>query len=130
DEKGQKMSKSKGNVIDPLELMDEFGSDALRFTLTALAAQGRDIKLSPQRVEGYRNFTTKLWNAARFCEMNGCVLNPAYKPENVKNIINKWIISELSAVAKETAKSLDAYRFNDAASNLYHFTYGTFCDWY
>jgi len=130
DEKGQKMSKSKGNVIDPLELMNEFGADALRFTLTALAAQGRDVKLSPQRVEGYRNFTTKLWNAARFCEMNGCVLNPAYKPGNAKNIINKWIISELAAVTKETAKSLDLFRFNDTASSLYHFTYGTFCDWY
>ena len=88
------------------------------------------MKLSPQRVEGYRNFTTKLWNAARFCEMNGCVLNPAYKPENAKNIINKWILSELAAVAKETAKSLDVFRFNDTASHLYHFTYGTFCDWY
>ena len=130
DEKGQKMSKSKGNVIDPLELVDEFGSDALRFTLTALAAQGRDVRLSAPRVEVYRNFTTKLWNAARFCEMNGCVLNPAYKPEKAKNIINKWILSELAAVAKETAKSLDVYRFNDTASHLYHFTYGTFCDWY
>ena len=130
DEKGQKMSKSKGNIIDPLELVDEFGSDALRFTLTALAAQGRDVKLSPQRVEGYRNFTTKLWNAARFCEMNGCVLNPAFKPENIKHIINKWIVSELANVSRETAKSLDVYRFNDSASHLYHFTYGTFCDWY
>jgi len=130
DEKGQKMSKSKGNVIDPLEMMNEFGTDALRFTMTALAAQGRDIKLSPQRVEGYRNFTTKLWNAARFCEMNGCVLNPGYKPENAKNIINKWIISELAAVTNDTAKGLDAFRFNEAASSLYHFTYGTFCDWY
>ena len=130
DEKGQKMSKSKGNVIDPLELVDEFGSDALRFTLTALAAQGRDVKLSASRVEVYRNFTTKLWNAARFCEMNGCVLNPAFKPENNKHIINKWIVSELARVAGETAKSIDVYRFNDTASHLYHFTYGTFCDWY
>jgi valyl-tRNA synthetase len=130
DEKGQKMSKSKGNVIDPLEMMNEFGTDALRFTMTALAAQGRDIKLSAPRVEGYRNFTTKLWNAARFCEMNGCVLNPGYKPENAKNIINKWILSELAAVTNDTAKGLDAFRFNEAASSLYHFTYGTFCDWY
>jgi valyl-tRNA synthetase len=130
DEKGQKMSKTKGNVIDPIELIDEYGSDALRFTLTALAAQGRDIRLSPQRVEGYRNFTTKLWNAARFCEMNGCVLNPTYKPENVKNVVNKWIISELAAVTHDTAKSVDVFRFNETASHLYHFTYGTFCDWY
>src|ERR1035437_4079580 len=124
------MSKSKGNIIDPLELVDEYGSDALRFTLTARAAQGRDVKLSPQRVEGYRNFTTKLWNAARFCEMNGCVLKAGFKPENNKHIINKWIVSELANVSRETAKSLDVYRFNDTASHLYHFTYGTFCDWY
>jgi valyl-tRNA synthetase len=130
DEKGQKMSKSKGNVIDPLELTDQFGADALRFTLTALAAQGRDIRLSANRVEGYRNFTTKIWNAARFCEMNGCVLKPGFKPENNKHIINKWIVSELAGLSKKTADSLNAFRFNDAASHLYHFTYGTFCDWY
>ncbi len=130
DEKGQKMSKSKGNIIDPLELADEFGVDALRFTLTALAAQGRDVKLSASRVEVYRNFTTKLWNAARFCEMNGCVLAAGFKPENNRHIINKWIVSELAAVSKKTAEALDAFRFNDTASHLYHFTYGTFCDWY
>jgi valyl-tRNA synthetase len=130
DEKGQKMSKSKGNIIDPLELVDEFGADALRFTLTALAAQGRDVKLSASRAEGYRNFTTKLWNAARFCEMNGCILTAAFKPENNRHIVNKWIVSELAALSKRTAESLDAFRFNDTASHLYHFTYGTFCDWY
>jgi valyl-tRNA synthetase len=130
DEKGQKMSKSKGNIIDPLKLIDEYGADALRFTLTALAAQGRDVKLSPARVEGYRNFATKLWNAARFCEMNGCALKLDFKPGSVTNTINKWIISELAAVSVKTAEALKAYRFNDAAMHLYHFTWGTFCDWY
>ncbi|MBU6475872.1 MAG: valine--tRNA ligase, partial [Alphaproteobacteria bacterium] len=130
DEKGQKMSKSKGNVIDPLVLTDEFGADALRFTLAAMAAQGRDVKLSAQRVEHTRNFTTKLWNAARFCEMNGCTLNHAFRPEVTRNIVNKWIISELAALTKNVAEALDLYRFNDAASHLYHFTYDLFCDWY
>jgi valyl-tRNA synthetase len=111
-------------------LIDEFGADALRFTLTALAAQGRDVKISAARVEVYRNFATKLWNAARFCEMNGCVLVSGFKPDANKHIINKWIVSELAMVGKKTAEALDVYRFNDAASHLYHFTYGTFCDWY
>ena len=130
DEKGQKMSKSKGNVIDPLGLVDEYGADSLRFTITAMAAQGRDVKLSAQRVEHTRNFTTKLRNAARFCGMNGCTLNPAFKPESVRNVVNKWIISELAALTKDVAEALDVYRFNDAASHLYHFTYDLFCDWY
>ncbi len=130
DEKGQKMSKSKGNVIDPLGLIDEFGADSLRFTLTAMAAQGRDVKLSAQRVEHTRNFTTKLRNAARFCGMNGCTLNPSFKPESARNVVNKWIISELAALTADVAVALDAYRFNDAASHLYHFTYDLFCDWY
>ena len=130
DEKGQKMSKSKGNIIDPLALIDEYGADALRFTLTALAAQGRDVKLSPARVEGYRNFATKLWNASRFCEMNGCTLKLDFKPDGVKQTINKWIISELATVSRQTAEALKAYKFNEAAMHLYHFTWGTFCDWY
>jgi valyl-tRNA synthetase len=130
DEKGQKMSKTKGNVIDPLELIDEYGADALRFTLTALAAQGRDVRLSGSRVEGYRNFATKLWNASRFCEMNGCTLKLDFKPEGNKHTINRWIVSELADVSRKVAESLDAYRFNDAAMHLYHFTWGTFCDWY
>jgi valyl-tRNA synthetase len=130
DEKGQKMSKSKGNVIDPLKIIDEYGADALRFTLTALAAQGRDVKLSPARVEGYRNFATKLWNASRFCEMNGCTLKLDFKPDSVKQTINKWIISELATVSRQTAEALKAYKFNEAAMHLYHFTWGTFCDWY
>src|ERR1700741_1780549 len=95
DEGGAKMSKSKGNVVDPLELIDEYGADALRFTLAAMAAQGRDIKLSTQRVEGYRNFATKLWNAARFAEMNGCETVTGFDPASVKETINKWIISQL-----------------------------------
>jgi valyl-tRNA synthetase len=130
DEKGQKMSKSKGNIIDPLKLIDEYGADALRFTLTALAAQGRDVKLSPARVEGYRNFATKLWNAARFCEMNGCALKLDFKPQGVKQTVNKWIISELAGVSRQVAEALKAYKFNEAAMHLYHFTWGTFCDWY
>ena len=130
DEKGQKMSKSKGNIIDPLNIIDEYGADALRFTLTVLAAQGRDIKLSSSRVEGYRNFATKLWNAARFCEMNGCALKLDFKPESVKHTVNKWIISELAAVSKDVAQALEDYKFNEAAMDLYHFTWGTFCDWY
>ncbi|MCK5519337.1 MAG: class I tRNA ligase family protein, partial [Alphaproteobacteria bacterium] len=130
DEKGQKMSKTKGNVIDPLELIDTYGVDALRFTLTLLAAQGRDVKISPARVETNRNFTTKLWNAARFCEMNGCVLTTGYRPEENKHILNKWIVSELAVLSRNVSESLDAFRFNDTASHLYHFTWGTFCDWY
>lgn len=130
DEKGQKMSKTKGNVIDPLDIIDEYGADALRFTLTALAAQGRDVKLGAARVEGYRNFATKLWNASRFCEMNGCALKLDYNPKSAKHTLNRWILSELAVVSESVAASLKAYRYNDAAMALYHFTWGTFCDWY
>ncbi len=130
DEKGQKMSKTKGNVIDPLDIIDEYGADALRFTLTALAAQGRDVKLGAARVEGYRNFATKLWNASRFCEMNGCELKLDYNPKSAKHTLNRWILSELAVVSESVAASLKAYRYNDAAMALYHFTWGTFCDWY
>ena len=130
DEKGQKMSKSKGNVIDPLLLMEQFGTDALRFTLTALAVQGRDLRLSESRVEGYRNFATKLWNAARFCEMNGCTPVADFDPAACKLTVNKWIIGKLAQAAQETGDAIEGFRFNDAASALYHFTWGTFCDWY
>ncbi len=130
DEKGQKMSKTKGNVIDPLDIIDEYGADALRFTLTALAAQGRDVKLGAARVEGYRNFATKLWNASRFCEMNGCALKLDYDPKSAKHTLNRWVLSELAVVSESVAASLKAYRYNDAAMALYHFTWGTFCDWY
>jgi valyl-tRNA synthetase len=130
DEKGQKMSKSKGNVMDPLELIDKFGADALRFTLTAFAAQGRDVKMSEQRVEGYRNFCTKLWNAARFAEMNDCKLDANFDPAACKLTLNKWIVGKLTMAAGDTAQAIESYRFNEAASTLYQFTWGTFCDWY
>ena len=130
DEHGQKMSKSKGNIIDPLALIDKFGADALRFTLAALAAQGRDIKLSEKRVEGYRNFGTKLWNAARFCEMNGATDGAGFAPAAAKETVNRWIAGELAATARAVEAALDGYRFNEAANALYQFTWGTFCDWY
>ncbi|NQW09024.1 MAG: valine--tRNA ligase [Alphaproteobacteria bacterium] len=130
DAKGQKMSKSKNNVIDPLELIGKYGTDALRFTLTAMAAQGRDIKLDENRVEGYRNFATKIWNAARFCEMNGCVVDPAFDPAACSETVNKWVVGEVVKTADAVAKAIEAYRFNEAASALYQFFWGTFCDWY
>ena len=130
DEQGQKMSKSKGNVMDPLELIDKFGADALRFTLTALAAQGRDVKLSESRVEGYRNFSTKLWNAARFCEMNECRPTEDFDPSGVKETVNRWIIGKLRDAEAAASGAVASYRFNDMAGALYHFTWGTFCDWY
>ncbi|MCC2103648.1 MAG: class I tRNA ligase family protein, partial [Hyphomicrobiales bacterium] len=130
DEKGQKMSKSKGNVIDPLNLIDQFGADALRFTLAAMAAQGRDIKLSTQRVEGYRNFATKLWNASRFAEMNACVRVEGFDPKIVRAPINRWIVGEAAAAVTETTAAIEAYRFNDAAGAVYRFVWNVFCDWY
>ncbi|MCB2113163.1 MAG: valine--tRNA ligase [Parvularculaceae bacterium] len=130
DEKGQKMSKSKGNVIDPLILIDKYGADALRFTLAAMAAQGRNIRLSEARVEGYRNFGTKLWNAARFCEMNECAFDPAFKPGDARQTLNKWIIHEAGRCAEETTAALETYRFNDAAGALYRFVWNVFCDWH
>ncbi len=130
DAKGQKMSKSKGNVVDPLDLIGKFGTDALRFTLIAMAAQGRDIRLSEDRVEGYRNFATKLWNAARYCEMNGCTIDPAFDPAAVTYIPNRWIIGEVAATQAAIDKALEAYKFNEAAGAIYQFVWGTFCDWY
>jgi len=130
DATGAKMSKSKGNVIDPLELIDEYGADALRFTLAAMAAQGRDIKLSAQRVEGYRNFATKLWNAARFAEMNKCITVSRFDPGSVKFLANQWIISELGDTLRKVELALDNYRFNDAADAIYHFVWNLYCDWY
>jgi valyl-tRNA synthetase len=130
DEHGQKMSKSKGNVIDPLQLIDEYGADSLRFTLIALAAAGRDIKLSPARVEGYRNFMTKLWNAARFCEMNQCLLDESYDPTLAKETVNRWILGELGRTRDAVTTAIETYRFNEAAGALYQFVWGTFCDWY
>ncbi len=130
DEKGQKMSKSKGNVMDPLALIDEYGADALRFTLTAMAAQGRDIKLAAARVEGYRNFSTKLWNAARFCEMNECRRVAGFTPRGLTLVVNRWIVGELARTIRRVTRALDAYKFNEAAAAIYHFTWNTFCDWY
>jgi valyl-tRNA synthetase len=167
DEKGQKMSKSKGNVMDPLDIIDGctlneliekrvaalakkedrkrierdtkkdypngiegYGADALRFTLAAMAAQGRDVKLSMARIEGYRNFATKLWNAARFGEMNGCLPSKAFKPAKAKETINRWIAGEVQRTAAAVTEGIEQYRFNEAAGALYHFVWHTFCDWY
>jgi len=130
DSKGHKMSKSKGNVMDPLDLIDTYGADALRFTLTAMAAQGRDIKLSEERVEGYRNFATKLWNASRYCEMNECKADPNFDPAKVEYTPNKWIISEVTKAQAEIDKAIEEFRFNEAANAIYHFSWHTFCDWY
>jgi valyl-tRNA synthetase len=130
DEHGQKMSKTKGNVIDPLVIIDKYGADAMRFTLASLAAQGRDIKLSENRVEGNRNFVTKIWNAARFTEMNECKLDPHFNPKDVKHPLAKWIIMECVELSQRVEDSLMAYKFNEAAQSLYQFTWGTYCDWY
>ena len=130
DKTGAKMSKSKGNVIDPLELMDEYGADALRFTLAIMAAQGRDVKLDPTRVAGYRNFGSKLWNASRFAEMNGVKLDADFEPSNTKLTINRWILTELSKCVEEVTENIEKYRFNDAAGAAYKFVWNTFCDWY
>ncbi len=130
DAKGQKMSKSKGNVIDPLTLIEKYGADALRFTMSASAAQGRDIRMSEERVEGYRNFTTKLWNAARYCEMNDAFPKAEFDPASVKNTLNQWIVGEVVKTTKAIEDALTAYKFNEASHAVYQFTWGTFCDWY
>ena len=130
DEKGAKMSKSKGNVIDPLDLIDTFGADALRFTLAAMAAQGRDIKLATSRIEGYRNFATKLWNAARFAELNGCTRDPSFRPDTCAITLNRWIVGEMAAAAAAVTAALEDYRFNEAAGAIYRFVWNIVCDWY
>ncbi|MGF0520469.1 valine--tRNA ligase [Agrobacterium pusense] len=130
DKNGQKMSKSKGNVIDPLELIDEYGADALRFTLAIMAAQGRDVKLDPSRIAGYRNFGTKLWNATRFAEMNGVKRDPHFLPETASLTINRWILTELANTARDVTAALENFRFNDASGILYRFVWNQFCDWY
>jgi valyl-tRNA synthetase len=130
DASGAKMSKSKGNVIDPLEVIDEYGADALRFTLAAMAAQGRDIKLSAQRVGGYRNFATKLWNAARFAEINGCATVEGFDPRRANETLNRWIAHETAGTAAEVTEAITAYRFNDAATAAYRFVWNIYCDWY
>jgi valyl-tRNA synthetase len=130
DGRGQKMSKSRGNIIDPLELIDRYGCDALRFTLAALAAPGRDIKLAESRVEGYRNFVTKLWNAARYAEMNGCRPVADFAAMQCRLTVNRWIAAAAADCGAAVTAALDAYRFDEAASRLYQFVWGTFCDWY
>ncbi len=134
DSKGKKMSKSKGNVMDPIDLIEKYGTDAVRFTLCAMAAQGRDLRLSDERLNGYRNFTTKLWNATRYCEMNDCLsaeaLDESFDPTAVTYAPNKWIVHEVKRVAEEIEHTLDTYRFNESANVIYGFIWGTFCDWY
>ena len=130
DEKGQKMSKSKGNVMDPLDLINEYGADALRFAMSRLAGQGRNIRLSKQVVEGNRNFSTKLWNAVRFAEMNECGAPGPIDPSTIERPVNRWILSELDACIADVTRGLEEYRFNDAAGALYRFIWNTLCDWY
>jgi valyl-tRNA synthetase len=130
DERGQKMSKSRGNIIDPLDLIDRYGCDALRFTLAALASPGRDIKMAESRVESSRNFATKLWNAARYAEMSGCALAPEFDPRGCKLTVNRWIAGATRDCAMAVTTSLENYRFDEAAHHLYHFAWGNFCDWY
>jgi len=131
DEKGQKMSKSKGNVLDPLDLIDQYGADAVRFTLSSMAAMGRDLKLSTQRIDGYRNFGTKLWNAARFAEMNDATpASYAGSQPDPRAKVNRWIMAETARAKADVDAALAAYRFNDASSTLYAFVWGTVCDWY
>ncbi|MEX0851827.1 MAG: valine--tRNA ligase [Bauldia sp.] len=130
DAKGAKMSKSKGNVIDPLDLIDAYGADALRFSLAAMAAQGRDIKLATSRVEGYRNFATKLWNAARFAEHYDCRALDGFDPASAGETLNRWIATEATRTARAVTAALEAYKFNEAAAAIYRFVWNTFCDWY
>ncbi len=130
DEQGQKMSKSKGNVVDPLAIIDEYGADALRFNMAAQAAQGRNVRLSMSRIEGYRNFGTKLWNAARFAEMNGCKSVPDFDPSTCTQAVNQWVVGEAVLAIKDITRCIESYRFNEAAEAAYKFARGVYCDWY
>lgn len=130
DEKGKKMSKTTGNVIDPLEIIDQYGADALRFTNAQMAALGGVLKLSEERIKGYRNFGTKLWNAARFAEMNECRPMPGFNPADLNETVNKWITGETARLRETVDEALAAYRFNDAANALYAHVWGKVCDWY
>jgi len=130
DSKGQKMSKSKGNTVDPLGLIDRYGADALRFTLAAMESQGRDIKLDEKRVEGYRNFATKLWNAARFLQMNGVGASDSIAAPAAELPVNRWIIGEVIGTLAKLDRAFDELRYDDMADAIYHFVWGTFCDWY
>jgi valyl-tRNA synthetase len=130
DAQGQKMSKSKGNTVDPLGLVDRFGADALRFTLAAMESQGRDIKLDEKRVEGYRNFATKLWNAARFCQANGIGASAAVEAPRADLPVNRWIIGKLVEALTVLDRAIADLRYDEAANTIYHFVWATFCDWY
>ena len=130
DEKGQKMSKSKGNIIDPLVLLDKFGADALRFTMAQLATPGRDVKIGESRVESTRNFITKIWNAARFLEMNECAYDPAFDVKTIKSPVNQWIVQKTAEMIDDVAREIESYRFDFAAQALYHFLWGAYCDIY
>ena len=130
DEKGQKMSKSKGNVLDPLDLSSKYGADSLRFTLAAMAAQGRDIKLSEERIAGYRNFSTKIWNGCKFLEFNSCIDNIDKEITNIDLEVNKWIINLYNDLNIKVKTAIKEYKFNDAADALYQFIWKDYCDWY
>ena len=130
DEKGQKMSKSKNNGIDPLVMIEKYGADALRMALLVQAGTGRDVLIGDSRVETYRNFATKIWNAAKFTQLNNCVVDPAFNPKSVQLPLNKWLISKVAKTADSISKSIEEYQFNDASNTVYHFAWGTFCDWY
>lgn len=130
DEKGKKMSKSLGNVLDPLDLINKYGADAVRFTLSSMAAMGRDLKLSTDRVIGYRNFGTKIWNAARYAKLNNCELSANFNPGNVNHSVNKWIIFQTIKLKSEVDSAIETFRFNDAAHHLYSHVWSKFCDWY
>ena len=130
DEQGRKMSKSKGNTVDPMETIEKYGADALRFFMAAMETQGRDINMSENRIAGYRNFATKLWNAARFGEMNEAAMPQGFEPSSVKHAVNKWIIAKAQEATREVTENLNSYRFLDAANAVYQFVWGSFCDWY
>jgi valyl-tRNA synthetase len=130
DERGQKMSKSKGNVVDPLGLIESYGADALRYSVAASAGQGRDVKLGSAKVEANRSFVTKLWNAARFCEMNGVKPNPQFEPRTAQLPLSRWILDAANSAIAEATSALDAFRINDYANSCWHFVWGDFCDWF
>ncbi len=124
------MSKSKGNTVDPLGLIDRYGADALRFTLAAMESQGRDIKLDEKRVEGYRNFATKLWNAARFCQANGIGASARSSRPPPTLPVNRWIVGETVKTVQALDLALAELRYDESANTIYHFVWATFCDWY
>lgn len=130
DEQGRKMSKSKGNTVDPMENIEKYGADALRFFMAAMETQGRDINVSEARIQGYRNFATKLWNSARFGEMNECALPADFDENGVKHPVNRWIVAKVKEATVELTENLDNFRFSDAANTVYQFVWGAFCDWY